>query len=207
METRALMKLQTGLLGPGRLVLVVGPSGAGKDTLINGARLECEDDSTVVFPRRVVTRPPSVYEDHETVDLETFNRGVADRKFALWWDAHGHRYGVPIFIDDDIRSGRTVICNVSRTVVDVARRQYAHVAVVLITAPQHILEARLATRERPSDGDLAGRIARSVQVKETGQPDFVIRNVARPTVGVRRLLNVIRDGGLFWTFRFADPAP
>ena len=107
METRAVTKPQTGLLGPGRLVLVVGPSGAGKDTLINGARLECEDDSTVVFPRRVVTRPPSVYEDHETVDLETFNRGVADRKFALWWDAHGHRYGVPIFIDDDIRSGRT----------------------------------------------------------------------------------------------------
>ena len=200
METRALMKLQTGLLGPGRLVLVVGPSGAGKDTLINGARLECEDDATVIFPRRVVTRPPSVYEDHETVDLETFNRRLADRKFALWWDAHGHRYGVPISIDDDIRSGRTVICNISRTVVDVARRQYAHVAVVLITAPQHILEARLATRERQSDGDLAGRIARSAQVKETGQPDFVIRNVARPTAGVRRLLNVIRDGGVLLDF-------
>ena len=75
---------------------------------------------------------------------------------------------------------------------------------MLITAPQHILEARLATRERPSDGDLAGRIAR---FKETGQPEFVIRNVARPTVGVRRLLNVIRDGGALWTFRFADPAP
>jgi ribose 1,5-bisphosphokinase len=179
---------------------VVGPSGAGKDTLINGARLECEDDATAVFPRRVVTRPPSVFEDHETVDLETFNRSVAERKFALWWNAHSHSYGVPRSIDDDIRSGRTVICNVSRTVVDVARRQYAHVAVVLITAPKHILEARLATRERPSDGDLAGRIARSAELKETGQPDFVIRNVARPSVGVRRLLNVIRDGGALLDF-------
>jgi ribose 1,5-bisphosphokinase PhnN len=66
-----------------------------------------------------------------------------------------------------------------------------------ITVPQHILEARLVTRERPSDGDLAGRIAR---FKETGRPDFVIRNFARPTVGDRRLLNVIRDGGALLVF-------
>lgn len=44
-------------IGPGRLVLVVGPSGAGKDTVLTLARDACR--GTVLFPRRVVTRPAS----------------------------------------------------------------------------------------------------------------------------------------------------
>lgn len=43
---------------------------------------------------------------------ELFKQAVADREFALWWEAHGHHYGVPSSIDDDIAKGRTVVCNV-----------------------------------------------------------------------------------------------
>jgi ribose 1,5-bisphosphokinase len=184
---------QTSLIGPGRLVLIVGPSGAGKDTLISGARLECTNEPAIVFPLRVVTRASSPYEDHATLDIEAFNHALAAGRFALWWEAHGHRYGIPASIDDDIRAGRTVVCNVSRTIIDLARRRYARVAVVLITAPPRVLEARLARRDRQSDGDATDRLARSIDVTGTCQPNFVIGNVARPLVGVRRLLNVIRD--------------
>ncbi len=51
-------------IGPGRLVLVVGPSGAGKDTLIGLAQAACAEDGTIVFPRRVVTREASASEDN-----------------------------------------------------------------------------------------------------------------------------------------------
>jgi ribose 1,5-bisphosphokinase len=180
------------LIGPGRLVLIVGPSGAGKDTLISGARLECTDEPAIVFPRRVVTRASSAYEDHATLDAGAFSQALATGRFALWWEAHGHRYGIPISIDDDIRASRTVVCNVSRTIIDAARRRYSRVAVVLITAPRRVLEARLARRDRQSDGAGADRLTRSVDLAGTCQPDFVISNVARPDVGVRRLLNVIR---------------
>ena len=195
LDTRPVNGPRHRMIGPGRLVLVVGPSGAGKDTLINGARLACAGDSTVVFPRRMVTRPASAFEDHDTISCEAFDQAVAAGAFALWWNAHGNSYGIPLSIEDDIRSGRTAVCNVSRTIVDVARGQYAFVAVVLITAPERILQARLASRERGSDGNLTQRIARSAELERSCRPDLVIRNVGRRAVGIRRLLNMIRDPG------------
>lgn len=184
-------------IGPGRLVLVVGPSGAGKDTLIGGARAACADDPTVVFPQRVITRPTSPSEDNAMACEQSFNRSVAAGAFALWWDAHGHRYGIPSSIDDDIRGGRTVVCNTSRTIIGFARRRYLAATVVLVTAPAAVLEARLTHRNRPSDGSVANRLARSSMVAPSTDADVVIRNVGRPEVGVRRLLNVIRDPGYF----------
>jgi ribose 1,5-bisphosphokinase len=186
-----------GQIGPGRLILVVGPSGAGKDTLIEGARRACESDRTVVFPKRIITRPASAAEDNESVDEQTFNQTVADSQFALWWDAHDHRYGIPSSIDGDIAAGRTVICNVSRTIVGAARRRYAAVTVVLITAPPAVLERRLASRSRRTDSDLKARLARSANVAQDSDADIVIRNVGRPEVGIRRLVNAVRDTGLF----------
>ena len=194
-DTRSRNEPRPATIGPGRLVLVVGPSGAGKDTLINGARLGCASNSSVVFPRRVVTRPSSAFEDHDTTSREAFDQAVGAGAFALWWDAHGNGYGIPVSIEDDIRAGRTVVCNVSRTAVDPARERYALVAVVLITAPERILQARLASRERGSDGNLARRIARSAELERSCRPDFIISNVGRRTIGIRRLLDVIRDRG------------
>jgi ribose 1,5-bisphosphokinase len=71
-------------IGPGRLVLVVGPSGAGKDTLIDGARRALADDPSVVFPRRVVTRPTSISEDNTFACAEEFTQAVTDGRFSLW---------------------------------------------------------------------------------------------------------------------------
>jgi ribose 1,5-bisphosphokinase len=180
------------VIGPGRLVLVVGPSGAGKDTLIAGAHAACAGDPTVVFPRRVVTRPSSAAEDHDTVTGAVFDQGIAAGAFALWWDAHGNRYGIRSRIDDDIRAGRTVVCNVSRTVTGQARHCYAHVIVVLVTAPPEILAARVAARARTSDGDVAARVARPATLDTDA--DVVIQNVDHPDVGIRQLVSAIRDG-------------
>ena len=145
-------------IGPGRLVLVVGPSGAGKDTLLNLARAACAGDSGVVFPRRVVTREASEAEDNEQVSADAFHDALARGEFAMHWEAHGHCYGVPRAIDDDIRAARTVVVNVSRTVLSQMRRAYADVLVVLVTAPPDVLAERLAMRARGSDGPIAQRL-------------------------------------------------
>lgn len=178
-------------IGPGRLVLVVGPSGAGKDTLIGLARVACADDGSIGFPRRVVTREASSSEDNEYISLEDFRQARTRGDFAVHWEAHGHCYGLSRTIDDDIRAGRTVVVNVSRTVVEVMRRVYAEVVVVSITAPTEILSRRLATRARGSDGRIVDRLRRAVD-DAAAAPDVTIVNVGSAEGHASELLRAIR---------------
>jgi ribose 1,5-bisphosphokinase len=178
-------------IGPGRLVLVVGPSGAGKDTLIDAVRAACRDEADVVFPRRVVTRPSSSAEDHDTISDAAFDEAAAGGAFALWWGAHRLKYGIPVAIDDDIRAGRTVVCNVSRTVIGNARARYARVTVALVTAPLDILAARLRGRGRDSDGSVMDRVQRSVTPDGELNADVVIENIGAVESAAATLLRVV----------------
>jgi len=176
-------------IGPGRLVLVVGPSGAGKDTLIDLARAALRDDASIVFPRRVITRA-AADEPHDTMDPDAFDKAARAGAFALTWEAHDLRYGIPAGIDADIRAGRKVVCNVSRAIIAEARERYADVRVVLVTAPPDVLAARLAARARGSDGDLARRLARSDGFAALAA-ECVITNVGAPDAGAAALIAAI----------------
>ena len=178
------------MIGPGRIIVVVGPSGAGKDTIINGAKEACAGHPAIVFPRRIVTRAASSAEDHDTLDEAAFDRAVQDGGLAFWWQAHGLKYGIPAQIDDDIRAGRKAVCNVSRGIVDELRARYAKVEAVLVTAPAAILAARLAGRARGSDGSLEQRLKRG-DAFAAFRPDRTINNDSTPGEAVRRLLEII----------------
>jgi ribose 1,5-bisphosphokinase len=178
-------------IGPGRLVLVVGPSGAGKDTLIGLAQAACAEDGNVVFARRSVTREASASEDNEQISPEAFRQACARGDFAVHWEAHGHGYGLPRAIDKDVGAGRTIVVNVSRGVVDAMRRSYADVTVVSITAPPEILAERLAARARDSDGQLADRLGRVVD-GAAAKPDVTITNVGDVEDHARELVRVIK---------------
>lgn len=188
-DTMTLSDHRTGLIGPGRLVLVVGPSGAGKDTLIALVQAACADDPGVVFPQRVVTREASTFENNAAVSPMMFGQMLARGDFAFQWEAHGLRYGVPRSIGDDIRAARAVVVNVSRTIVELARRSYANVTVVSVTAPADVLAQRIADRGRASDGQVDGRIRRAVVAAE---PDVVINNIGPAIDHAAQLLKAIR---------------
>lgn len=194
MSETATMAGQAGAIGPGRLVLVVGPSGAGKDTLIRLAQAACADDHNVVFPRRVVTRESSAAEDNISVSPGEFRRAREHGDFAVHWEAHGHAYALPLEINDDIRAGRAVVVNVSRTVIAALRQTYANVVVVAITAPPDVLAQRLVARARHSDGNIAERLSRSVE-DASARADVTILNAGNAEYHGRQLLRVIRDDG------------
>jgi len=102
-------------IGPGRLILVVGPSGAGKDTLLGLAKAACAEEANIVFPRRVVTRESSSFEDNAKLSSEEFRNALGRGEFAMHWEAHGHCYGLPRDIDDHIRAGRSVVAGARTT--------------------------------------------------------------------------------------------
>jgi ribose 1,5-bisphosphokinase len=178
-------------IGPGRLILVVGPSGAGKDTLLGLAKAACADDPNIVFPRRVITRQASVSEDNEEVSVGTFQESVAGGHFAVHWEAHGHCYALLRAIDDDIRAGCTVVANVSRTVIAKMRRIYADVVVVSITAPPNVLAERIALRARGSDGRHDQRLNRMVE-DASAAPDVTIVNVSSAEYHARQFGRIVK---------------
>jgi ribose 1,5-bisphosphokinase len=178
-------------IGPGRLILVVGPSGAGKDTLIALAKTACADDPNIVFPRRVITRQASASEENEEVSLDAFRDALARGEYAMHWEAHGHCYALPRGIDDELRAGRTVIANVSRTVIGPARCEYADVVVISITAPPQVLAERLAARARSSDGKIEHRLGRTID-ETSSRPDATIVNIGSAEYHARQLVRIIK---------------
>jgi ribose 1,5-bisphosphokinase len=179
-------------IGPGALAVVVGPSGAGKDTLLAMAHALCADDPRIVFPRRFVTRPASDAEDHDSVSPFEFDTAVGQGAYAFWWEAHGLKYALSAAIDTELRAGKTVVCNVSRAVVSQLRARYESVTAVLVTAPKDVLLARLAARGREREGDVSGRVDRAAPAIAELEPDIVIENIGDPRAGATRLAEVLR---------------
>jgi phosphonate metabolism protein PhnN/1,5-bisphosphokinase (PRPP-forming) len=172
------------------LVLVVGPSGAGKDTLLDAARETLADDRRFVFARRCITRPADAGgEAHEALSEAVFETRRAAGGFALWWRAHGLSYGIPSAIETELAAGRVVIASVSRAVVAEAASRYP-VRVVEITAPPAVLATRLAQRRREDADGIAERLSRQIAL-----PDRVevvrVANDGSIAQGAARLLDAI----------------
>jgi ribose 1,5-bisphosphokinase len=147
----------------GHLVLVVGPSGVGKDSIIRGAQEQLSGNRNIVFPRRVVTRPvDAIAEDHDVMSEMAFSLAIAGGEFALWWRAHGLGYGIPISIEDDLKLGRIVIFNCSRTVIGEALTNYHNVTVAEISVSSDLLVDRIVARGRESRDEALKRVARAV---------------------------------------------
>ncbi|WP_410823459.1 phosphonate metabolism protein/1,5-bisphosphokinase (PRPP-forming) PhnN [Methylobacterium oryzisoli] len=173
---------------PGGFVLVVGPSGAGKDTLIRLARAALADEPRYVFPARLVTRPPSAHEENEELCEAAFAQGEATGGFALSWRAHGLGYALSAETLALARAGRVVVANVSRRAVAEGGARLPAVTVVAVTAPPELLSRRLAARGRPEDGDLAARLAREAPM----QADLTILNDGAPEAAAATLVAHLR---------------
>ncbi len=176
----------------GILFLVVGPSGAGKDTLLEGARAALAGDRRYVFARRVITRPADAGgEDHEAVGTGEFARRRERGDFMAWWSAHDLDYGLPRGLLDDLAAGRNVVANVSRGVIGDIAGSVATVRVVEITAPPDVLAARLENRGREDAGGVAGRLARRGAEAPPGIAVTTVMNDGTPDEGISRFVEAI----------------
>jgi phosphonate metabolism protein PhnN/1,5-bisphosphokinase (PRPP-forming) len=172
------------------LVAVVGPSGAGKDTLMGGARAALAGDARFLFTRRHVTRAAEAGgEAHLPMTRAAFAALRDSGGFALWWEAHGLLYGIPRGIEAALTEGRVVIVNLSRGVLAEAAARY-RLRVLNITAPVPVLAARLAGRGREDAADIAARLAREAALPP-GLDVVTVQNDGAVELGVQRVLEAL----------------
>ena len=176
------------------LVVVVGPSGAGKDTLMDQARAALAGDPGFRFVRREITRAAGAGgEEHIPVSEAEFEARCAAGAYALWWRAHGLGYGIPADIAGDLAAGRVVVANISRGRIGEAAARFPTL-VLEITAPAEVLAARLSARGRETAADIAARLAREVALPEGVRVVRVV-NDGTPDEGARRVLAALREAG------------
>ncbi len=173
------------MTGPGRFILVVGPSGAGKDTLIAGARAQLADDDRFVFPARLVTRQslPRA-EAHVTISRADFDRMIATGDYALGWEALGLGYVVPKAVAEAVAEGKIAVCNASRRIVPDAMARYPATRVVFVDALRIIRATRLAARGRETPGEIERRLLREVPELADGVPVTRIDNSGAMAEGI-----------------------
>ncbi|MEM7567128.1 MAG: AAA family ATPase [Pseudomonadota bacterium] len=174
--------------GDGLFIAVVGPSGAGKDSLIRGAAEALRHDPRFVFPRRWITRPPDETEPAEEITRAEWARRRADGKTLLAWDAHGLGYAIPDTVRADIGAGRIVIANVSRAVLHDLPPDMPPCAIVHVTASEATLARRLAARGREDAEGRARRLKRRVPGLPETLPVRTVSNDGTREAGVAAMI-------------------
>jgi ribose 1,5-bisphosphokinase len=150
----------------GRLIYLIGPSGSGKDSLLDAARARLAERGCRIV-RRVITRSAeAVGEAAQGVSLDEFATLEAQGGFALSWRANGLAYGIPRNIDDWLAAGQDVLVNGSRGHLPHTRLRYPNVLVLLLTVDQTVLHQRLLARGRESVAEIAERLARNALFSE-----------------------------------------
>ncbi|MBB4865477.1 ribose 1,5-bisphosphokinase [Pseudomonas nitritireducens] len=181
---------------PGRLIYLMGPSGSGKDSVLQAASAPlAARDCRIV--RRVITRSAEARgEAAHSVSVEEFAQLEASGAFAMSWWANGLHYGIPREIDAWLTAGHDVLVNGSRKYLDEARRRYPGLLAVLLKVEPGVLRQRLLERGRESLAQIEERLARNAHFAD-GLPGPLVEldNSVSLQTTVGRLLALIDPPG------------
>ena len=187
----------------GRLIYLMGPSGSGKDSLLNAARERLVERGCVIA-RRVITRSAeAVGEDAIGVSPAEFDQQEAAGAFAPSWRANGLAYGIPRQIDDWLAAGQDVLVNGSRGYLPKARERYPELLAILLQVDEAALRQRLQARGRESAEQIEARLARSRELQlpsatvagdsDEGESQWLLNNSGPLDQTVTQLLQLLSD--------------
>ena len=150
-----------------RLVYVMGPSGAGKDSLLAWLRAHLPDHFPLHWAQRTVSRPPAASaapgtELHESVSATSFAALREAGAFALHWQANGLGYGIRTAQLAPLADGCWVLANGSRAHLPQALAAFPALLPVHITASAAVLRQRLLARGRETPGEVQARVQRAL---------------------------------------------
>jgi ribose 1,5-bisphosphokinase len=184
----------TPILAKGAIVVVVGPSGAGKDSVMAYAEARCAGDAGILFAKRLITRAADAGgEVHDAISKADFDSLKAARAFAVSWEAHGLNYAIPAETISAVAQGTIVIANGSRAALADFKAAYPRVVVVQITAAPEILAQRLAHRGRETPDSIKARLQRPAPALPDGLDIRTIDNSADLATAGEDFLSIIRS--------------
>lgn len=179
--------------GDGLLVLIVGASGTGKDTLLREIERVQQPDSPIRIMRRHITRPPEPSERHIPLSDESFTARQKAGAFCLHWQAHGLSYGIGRELEVELSEGRCCLASVSRTVVADARHRFPRTLVVEVVVSEAVREQRLLRRGREGQEDVQRRLARRMDGSTFNTPDVLIDNSGPIGIAANTLLTLLAE--------------
>lgn len=177
---------------PGYFFCIVGPSGAGKDSLIDAARVQLPTDRFTCATRIITRAPGLVGEVYESTTPQAFAEREAAGEFLLTWHAHGLDYALPRSLRDAQLKGQHVIANGSRAIATQLEKIVPNLTVIEITAPIDTLAKRLLKRGRETEAEIKERLTRATEPFLTSLPVRTIQNDLTLEIGISRFLSLIR---------------
>lgn len=178
-----------------KLFYVIGPSGAGKDTLMLAAR-QALAGQQVLFAHRYVTRALDAGgENYISLSEAEFALRQQEKLFWLVWQSHGLSYGVGQEVVSWLKQGLSVVVNGSRGYLPQAQAMAKQADVVLVPIWIHcdtpVLAQRLAQRGRETAAEIEERLVRA-DAFPPPQGAVVIDNSGSLEKAVEQLLHCLR---------------
>ncbi|MDP3331097.1 MAG: phosphonate metabolism protein/1,5-bisphosphokinase (PRPP-forming) PhnN [Methylococcaceae bacterium] len=162
-------------MSQGRLFYVIGPSGSGKDTLMQYARAKLSEREKIIFAHRYITRQPElVGENHIYLSEAEFAAKERQGFFSMQWDSHGLRYGIGKEINFWLAQGFNVVINGSREYLPTALKKEPDLGVILIRTSAQVLRVRLKNRQRETDDEIESRLERATLFNRICHPNVAI---------------------------------
>ena len=146
----------------GMLLVVSGPSGVGKGTIVKRIM---ENDPSIVFSVSATTRAPREGEvnhrDYHFVTEAEYDELVAQDAFLEHAEVHGHRYGtLKSEVEKRIADGQNVLLDIdTQGALQVMEKAPDAVSVFILPPSFQELERRLRGRQTETEADILRRLA------------------------------------------------